>query len=170
MKRMRFGKKHNQKTKHRQSASRWHGMLAFFLCIFLLIPATPRSTAASHNKEKEGQLESGMSWEDGMKTLDLLNNPLLTELDCSYNQLTELDLTNNPKLQKLHCEGNKISTVNLSSNALLKELYCDHNKLKALDLSGKERMIKCPYRILITLVRAFVIREKFVGRDEKKLL
>lgn len=160
MKRMRFGKKHNQKTKHRQSASRWHGMLAFFLCIFLLIPATPRSTAASHNKEKEGQLESGMSWEDGMKTLDLLNNPLLTELD----------LTNNPKFQKLYCDGNKISTVNLSSNALLKELYCDHNKLKALDFSGKERMIKCPYRILITLVRAFVIREKFVGRDEKKLL
>lgn len=125
-----------------------------------MIPATPRSTAASHNKEKEGQLESGMSWEDCMKTLDLLNNPLLTELD----------LTNNPKFQKLYCDGNKISTVNLSSNALLKELYCDHNKLKALDLSGKERMIKCPYRILITLVRAFVIREKFVGRDEKKLL
>ena len=127
---------------------------------FLLVPATPRSTAASHNKEKEGQLESGMSWEDCMKTLDLLNNPLLTELD----------LTNNPKFQKLYCDGNKISTVNLSSNALLRELYCDHNKLKALDLSGKERMIKCPYRILITLVRAFVIREKFVGRDEKKLL
>lgn len=135
-------------------------MLAFFLCIFLLVPATPRSTAASHNKEEEGQIESGMSWEDCMKTLDLLNNPLLTELD----------LTNNPKFQKLYCDGNKISTVNLSSNALLKELYCDHNKLKALDFSGKERMIKCPYRILITLVRAFVIREKFVGRDEKKLL
>lgn len=160
MKRMRFEKKHNPKIKHRQSASRWHGMLAFFLCISLLLSATPRSTAASHNKEKEGQLESGLSWEDGMKTLDLLNNPLLTELD----------LTNNPKFQKLYCDGNKISTVNLSSNALLKELYCDHNKLKALDLSGKERMIKCPYRILITLVRAFVIREKFVGRDEKKLL
>lgn len=160
MKRMRYGKKHNQKIKHRQSASRWHGMLAFFLCIFLLVPATPRSTAASHNKEEEGQIESGMSWEDCMKTLDLLNNPLLTELD----------LTNNPKFQKLYCDGNKISTVNLSSNALLKELYCDHNKLKALDFSGKERMIKCPYRILITLVRAFVIREKFVGRDEKKLL
>ncbi len=160
MKRMRYGKKHNPQIKHRQSASRWRGMLAFFLCISLLLSATPRSTAASHNKEKEGQLESGMSWEDCMKTLDLLNNPLLTELD----------LTNNPKFQKLYCDGNKISTVNLSSNALLKELYCDHNKLKALDLSGKERMIKCPYRILITLVRAFVIREKFVGRDEKKLL
>lgn len=160
MKRMRYGKKHNPQIKHRQSASRWRGMLAFFLCISLLLSATPRSTAASHNKEKEGQLESGLSWEDGMKTLDLLNNPLLTELD----------LTNNPKFQKLYCDGNKISTVNLSSNALLKELYCDHNKLKALDLSGKERMIKCPYRILITLVRAFVIREKFVGRDEKKLL
>ena len=137
------------------------GMVCWrFFVHFLLVPATPRSTAASHNKEKEGQLESGMSWEDCMKTLDLLNNPLLTELD----------LTNNPKFQKLYCDGNKISTVNLSSNALLKELYCDHNKLKALDLSGKERMIKCPYRILITLVRAFVIREKFVGRDEKKLL
>lgn len=134
----------------------WRSFCAFSL----LLSATPRSTAASHNKEKEGQLESGMSWEDCMKTLDLLNNPLLTELD----------LTNNPKFQKLYCDGNKISTVNLSSNALLKELYCDHNKLKALDLSGKERMIKCPYRILITLVRAFVIREKFVGRDEKKLL
>ena len=125
----------------------WYvGVLFVYL---LLVPATPRSTAASHNKEeeKEGQLESGMSWEDGMKTLDLSNNPLLTELDCSYNQLTELDLTNNPKIQKLQCEGNKISTVNLSPNALLKELYCDHNKLKALDLYGKERMMKCPCRI-----------------------
>ena len=75
MKRMRFGKKHNQKTKHRQSASRWHGMLAFFLCISLLLSATPRSTAASHNKEEEGQLESGMSWKNGLKTLDLSNNP-----------------------------------------------------------------------------------------------
>ena len=98
--------------------------VAVLFVYLLLVPATPRSTAASHNKEeeKEGQLESGMSWEDGMKTLDLSNNPLLTELDCSYNQLTELDLTNNPKLQKLHCDGNKISTVNLYSNALLKEL------------------------------------------------
>ena len=56
MKRMRFGKKHNQKTKHCQSASRWHGMLAFFLCIFLLVPATPRLTAASHNEEEEAAL------------------------------------------------------------------------------------------------------------------
>ena len=56
MKRMRFGEKHNQKTKHRQSASRWHGMLAFFLCISLLLSATPRSTAASHNKEEEAAL------------------------------------------------------------------------------------------------------------------
>ncbi|MBC8556347.1 leucine-rich repeat domain-containing protein [Jutongia hominis] len=242
MKRMRFGKKHNQKTKHRQSASRWHGMLAFFLCASLLLSATPRSTAASHNKEEEaallalleqqkengaeindvsisyewhddghlaaihwtwgkkfsgniclkdfpelttlelvlkqsnitldisqnsklkklickttmekyGQLESGMSWKDGMKTLDLSNNPLLMELDCSYNQLTELDLTNNPKLQKLHCEGNKISTVNLSPNALLKELYCDHNKLKALDLSENIKLetLDCCSNFLETL-------------------
>ena len=242
MKRMRFGKKHNQKTKHRQSASRWHGMLAFFLCASLLLSATPRSTAASHNKEEEaallalleqqkengaeindvsisyewhddghlaaihwtwgkkfsgniclkdfpelttlelvlkqsnitldisqnsklrklicnttmekyGQLESGMSWKNGLKTLDLSNNPLLAELDCSYNQLTELDLTNNPKLQKLHCEGNKISTVNLSSNALLKELYCDHNKLKALDLSENIKLetLDCRSNLLETL-------------------
>lgn len=106
-----------------------------------------RKLICNTTMEKYGQLESGMSWKNGLKTLDLSNNPLLAELDCSYNQLTELDLTNNPKLQKLHCEGNKISTVNLSSNALLKELYCDHNKLKALDLYGKERMMKCPCRI-----------------------
>lgn len=106
-----------------------------------------RKLICNTTMEKYGQLESGMSWKNGLKTLDLSNNPLLAELDCSYNQLTELDLTNNPKLQKLHCDGNKISTVNLYSNALLKELYCDHNKLKALDLYGKERMMKCPCRI-----------------------
>lgn len=45
MKRMRFGKKHNQKTKHRQSASRWHGMLAFFLCASLLLSLLMPSTS-----------------------------------------------------------------------------------------------------------------------------
>ena len=108
MKRMRFGKKHNQKTKHRQSASRWHGMLAFFLCIFLLIPATPRSTAASHNKEKEGQLESGMSWEDGMKTLDLLNNPLLTEQGLNNARVEE---TRRQTGENILQEGKKKSTL-----------------------------------------------------------
>ena len=37
MKRMQFGKRHNKKNKHRQSVSRWQGMLVFFLCISLLL-------------------------------------------------------------------------------------------------------------------------------------
>ena len=228
MKRMRFGKKHNQKTKHRQSASRWHGMLAFFLCIFLLVPATPRSTAASHNKEEEAALlalleqqkengadinddsncyewytdghlagihltgekfsgniclkdfpelttlelvlkqsnitldisqnsklkklicktameryyqsGSGILYKDGMKMLDISNNPLLTELDCGYNQLTELNLTKNSHLQKLNCNGNKISKLDLSFNSMLEELYCCSNRLKELDISPNTKL------------------------------
>ena len=228
MKRMRFGKKHNQKTNHRQSASRWHGMLAFFLCISLLLSATPRSTAASHNKKEEAALlalleqqkengadindvsncyewytdghlagihltgekfsgniclkdfpelttlelvlqqsditldisqnsklkklicktameryyqsGSGILYKDGMKMLDISNNPLLTELDCGYNQLTELNLTKNSHLQKLNCNGNKISKLDLSFNSMLEELYCCSNRLKELDISPNTKL------------------------------
>ena len=226
MKRMRFGKKHNQKTNHRQSASRWHGMLAFFLCIFLLVPATPRSTAASHTKEEEAALlslleqqkengadinddsncyewytdghlagihltgekfsgniclkdfpklttlelvlqqsditldisqnsklkklicktameryyQSGILHKDGMKMLDISNNPLLAELDCGYNQLTELNLTKNSHLQKLNCNSNKISKLDLSFNSVLEELYCCSNRLKELDISPNTKL------------------------------
>ena len=249
MKRMRFGKKHNQKTKHRQSASRWHGMLAFFLSIFLLVPATPRSTAASHNKEEEAALlalleqqkengagindylsfyewypdghlvgihltgekfseniclkdfpklttlelvlqqsditldisensklkkltcktemqrsyHSGTTQRKGMKTLDISNNPLLTELDCGYNHLTELNLTKNPQLQKLQCGGNYISKMDLSSNLMLEELYCYDNLLDTLDVSENTKLeiLDCKYNILkkLDLTKNVMLKE-----------
>ena len=47
MKRMQFGKRHNKKNKNRQSVSRWHGVLAFFLCISLLLSLLMPSTSYS---------------------------------------------------------------------------------------------------------------------------
>jgi uncharacterized repeat protein (TIGR02543 family) len=60
----------------------------------------------------------------------------LTELDCSYNELTSLILTGNTKLTDLECSSNKLSVLNASGLNSLQYLYCSDNKLTSLVLTG----------------------------------
>ena len=58
----------------------------------------------------------------------------LTNLDCSYNQLTLLDVSKNTALTILNCNGNGITSLDLHNCTALKTLECDDNELKSLDL------------------------------------
>ena len=59
----------------------------------------------------------------------------LTELCCSYNQLTILDISKNTALTSLECFGNKLAALDVSKNTALKDLSCDNNQLASLDVS-----------------------------------
>ena len=60
----------------------------------------------------------------------------LTELNCSFNQLTELDLSKNTALKYLDCSENySFTTLDLSKNTELTYLNCSGNILTTLDLS-----------------------------------
>lgn len=58
----------------------------------------------------------------------------LTNLNCSYNQLTSLDVSKNTALTILNCNGNGITSLDLHNCTALKTLECDDNELKSLDL------------------------------------
>jgi hypothetical protein len=59
----------------------------------------------------------------------------LTDLNCSYQQLSKLDLSKNTGLSYLDCNGNQLKTLNVSSNTALEILFCDSNQLNVLDIS-----------------------------------
>ena len=59
----------------------------------------------------------------------------LTDLSCSYNQLTNLDVTQNYILENLYCENNNLTFIDLSSQTSFINLYLNGNNLSLLDLS-----------------------------------
>ncbi len=63
----------------------------------------------------------------------------LTELNCSFNQLTSLDVSRNTALKGLYCQGNEeLDALDISHNTELQYLDCGWSKIKTLDTS------RCP--------------------------
>ncbi len=60
----------------------------------------------------------------------------LTELSCSYNELTSLDVSKNEKLEAIYCQGNQLTALDVSSNTALLDLNCYDNQLTSLDISN----------------------------------
>jgi hypothetical protein len=73
---------------------------------------------------------------NNLTSLDLSNNPALTELYCSNNHLTSLDVSNCYSLGILHCFGNQLGSLDLAHCPRLRELSCYYNELTSLDLSA----------------------------------
>ena len=76
---------------------------------------------------------------DNMNILDLTGVEAftaLTELDCSYNQITSIDVSANTALTELDCSGNQITFLYLSQNTALTHLWCSENQITSLDLSN----------------------------------
>lgn len=79
--------------------------------------------------------------QNGLKELNLKDNENLTELNCSYNQLTTLDVSKNAKLSILECYNNGMEELNLGDITNLSWLLCAENNLTELDVS-KNRYLK----------------------------
>ena len=69
-----------------------------------------------------------------LTSLDVSKNTALTNLECGSNQLTSLDVSKNIFLEKLYCESNKLASLDVSKNTTLKTLSCYRNQLTSLDV------------------------------------
>ena len=83
---------------------------------------------------------------NGLKELNLEDNENLTELICSYNQLTTLDVSKNAKLRILKCYNNGMEKLNLGDITHLTLLNCDDNNLTELDVSKNPYLEKLECR------------------------
>ena len=62
---------------------------------------------------------------------------LLTQLECSFNPITELDISKNINLTDLVVRGcDKLKALDISQNISLTELHCIINRLTNLDVSN----------------------------------
>ncbi|GHV06865.1 hypothetical protein FACS1894217_06430 [Clostridia bacterium] len=59
----------------------------------------------------------------------------LTELYCSFNEITELDLSQNTALTRLEADNNALTKLDVSKNTALTALWLFHNELPVLDVS-----------------------------------
>ena len=77
----------------------------------------------------------------------------VTQLYCSYNQLTSLDVSKNVALEIFWCYENQLTSLDLSKNTALKLLYCNDNQLTSLDLSKNTEMeyLECDHNQLTSL-------------------
>jgi len=74
--------------------------------------------------------------ENRLTTLDLSNNPALTELRANQNALTTLNVSNNPELAVLRIGRNQLAALDVSNNPALITLSAEANNLTVLDVSN----------------------------------
>jgi len=83
----------------------------------------------------------------------LFRSPLITSLDCSFNDISSLDVSNNINLKDLVCYYNPLSTLDVSNNIALEMLICYGNTLNILDVSNNPNLndLMCNYNQLSVL-------------------
>lgn len=79
--------------------------------------------------------------------------PNLTELDCSYNKLSELDVRANTALTRLWCLDNNLTELDIRANTRLTDLSCRRNRVTSLDVSKNSALtyLDCCLNQLTTL-------------------
>ncbi len=70
-----------------------------------------------------------------LTSLDAINIPAVTWLECYAGHLTHLTLANFPNIFRVECSANPLMSLDLHSSPLLSELNCHQNGLTSLDLS-----------------------------------
>ena len=80
--------------------------------------------------------------ENGITSIDLSKNSLLTDLNCTSNKLEVLDVSNAAQLSSLTCADNQLTSLVLPQNSKMTDLNCEWNKLTELDLSKQIRLSK----------------------------
>ena len=88
-----------------------------------------------------------------LTSLDVSQNPLLEELDCSYGHLTKLDVSKNTALTSFACGNNQLTSLDVSKNIALRHFGFAENKITSIDISKNTelRTFRCDYNKLTTL-------------------
>ena len=73
---------------------------------------------------------------NSISDIDISNNLSLINFVCANNQIDHLDLSNNTNLNLINCASNQLSFLNLELNTQLFNIRCDDNPIHNLDLSS----------------------------------
>nr|WP_313979882.1 DUF6383 domain-containing protein [uncultured Prevotella sp.] len=101
------------------------------------------TSVESVDLSKNSELEILNVGDSRVKTLDLRNNPKITQLYISHSSGTvntdvkfeSIDVSHCPELYYFYCGGNNLKELNLRNNPKLFTLSCDRNLLRKLDVS-----------------------------------
>lgn len=77
----------------------------------------------------------------------------LTRVDCQHNQLTKLSVAGCKKLTTLNCQHNQLAELNMHWTYALEKINCSNNKLTNLDFYQVDDIttLNCAYNELTTL-------------------
>jgi len=114
--------------------------------------------------------ELNCSWNQ-LTSLDVSGSSSLRTLDCSYNQLTSLDVSGSSSLRTLDCSYSQLTSLNVSKNTALTELSCCNNQLTSLDVSKNTALTRlgCDYNQLTSLDVSKNIALEMLGCNDNKL-
>ncbi len=112
-------------------------------CPYLQRLSLDMTNVESVDLSKNSLLEILNVGDSRIKTLDLSNNPKITQLYISHSSGTvntdvkfeSIDVSNCPELYYFYCGGNNLKELNLRNNPKLFTLSCDRNLLRKLDVS-----------------------------------
>jgi len=104
----------------------------------LLLHCTPNTATVEVNGVPilSGSAETIPVNGDSTVFITINNNARLTQLLCSYNQLSQLDVSNNTELWTLYCQANSLTALDVSNNTALTALWSSSNQLTKLDVSN----------------------------------
>ena len=79
-----------------------------------------------------------------LKTLDVSNNPSLTDLNCYNNSLTSLNMSGCSALTTIRCQNNALTSISASGCSAMVLLNCSSNSLTSLpSLPSSLRWLSC---------------------------
>jgi Leucine-rich repeat (LRR) protein len=96
---------------------------------------------------------AGLSYDNKIKEINLINCKNLKALLFGRNQVTLLDVSKNSNLETLYCNGNQLISLDISNNINLEILDCSNNQLISLDVSNNNNLetLQCYSNQLISL-------------------
>ena len=113
---------------------------------------------ANGNIAIEGAQEAGQASAYGSKDYTIKSQVVVirgdvTELNCSWNQLTSLDVSKSAALEVLFCRENQLTNLDISKNIALTDLDCFSNQLTSLDVSKNTALtdLSCGWNQLTSL-------------------
>lgn len=77
-----------------------------------------------------------------LTTLDFSANPLLTDIICKRNKLTQLNVAACTQLRNLNCAANLLPSIDISKNQLLETIDCNTNRLSSLSVRANTKLVQ----------------------------
>mgnify|MGYP000480572764 CR=1 FL=1 len=108
---------------------------------------------------------------NGLTSIDVSANTLLTRLDFTNNNLTTLDVSANLLLKKINGNSNLLSSLDLTANVALEQLDIRENSLTALNLDNNIALVdlNCRNTTISSLNTTSNVNLEFIVCDQNAI-